>query len=186
MAHARRGDAHEHLVRLRLVELDLLDDERACRGSCRTAARIRISRPASARARRGRARRRGPGPAGGAIVPSAAISSGAGSSQSRRSADQAGGSNGTSTNGHGREGERRVEVRDAARGRSTRCAATRPGRAGRRARRAAGTPPMPPTKRTSRLEHVDPPRTTRSRASLRVRTISPAASRRPVSAAQRA
>ncbi len=40
-----------------------------------------------------------PGPGGGAIVPSAAIAIGAGSSQSRRSAVQAGGSYGTSTYG---------------------------------------------------------------------------------------
>ena len=38
-----------------------------------------------------------PGPGGGAIVPSGAISSGAGSSQSRRSGVHAGGSKGTST-----------------------------------------------------------------------------------------
>ena len=69
-------------------------------GARRTAARTSISRPGALRgaSRSGSTPR--PGPAGGAIVPSAAISTGAGSSQSRRAGAQAGGSSGTSTYGH--------------------------------------------------------------------------------------
>ena len=55
-----------------------------------------------------------PGPGGGAIVPSAAISTSAGSSQSRRSADQAGGSYGTSTYGHVETPSVEVQVADEA------------------------------------------------------------------------
>ena len=65
--------------------------------SCRTAALmcINATRCASSASRSGSTPR--PGPGGGAIVPSAAISSGRGSSQSRRAGVHAGGSSGTST-----------------------------------------------------------------------------------------
>ena len=78
---------------------DVLDPHRLAHARASTAART--DRLAHATRCGSRASRSGstprPGPAGGAIVPSAAISTGAGSSQSRRSADHAGGSNGTST-----------------------------------------------------------------------------------------
>ncbi len=89
-------DADEHLAGLRRIELDLFDLDGATRlaeddGShptrhCSSASKSGLT-PS-------------PGPGGGAIVPSAAISTGCGSSQSRRSAGSPGGSNGTSTNGH--------------------------------------------------------------------------------------
>ena len=82
------------------VQAQLLDPDSGSPIRSSTAARTRIwplmpTRHRSSASRSGSTPR--PGPAGGAIVPSAAISTGAGSSQSRRSAVQAGGSNGTST-----------------------------------------------------------------------------------------
>ena len=80
-----------------------------------------------------------PGPCGGAIVPSAAISSGAGSSQSRRA-----GRPGRRVERHldvraRRDGERDVQVGEQARARSTRCAARTRARRGRPARRSGGS-----------------------------------------------
>ena len=95
MADAAGGDADEHFARLGRRQRDLLDAHVAGLaqddGSHATRQRSSASRSGVTPS---------PGPAGGAIVPSAAISTTAGSSQSRRSADHAGGSYGTSTNGH--------------------------------------------------------------------------------------
>jgi len=110
MAHAGRCDANQHLVRTRLLQEDVLhlqpgtdlgqdggpDPERLAAGVVRHARRQRTRYRSSASRSRSMPR---PGPSGGCTVPSGPISSGAGSSQSRRSALQAGGSNGTSMNG---------------------------------------------------------------------------------------
>ena len=87
VADAGRRDAHQHLAGFRRRERHLLDAD--------VAGLAQHDGPHAIR-QRSRASRSGvtprPGPGGGAIVPSAAISQTAGSSQSRRSADHAGGS----------------------------------------------------------------------------------------------
>src|SRR5262249_52541818 len=95
-ADARSGDADEHLAVARRVEIhprggDGLAGLADHGGPHETRYPSSASRSGSPPS---------PGPSGGAIVPSGATSSGAGRSQSRRSADQAGGSSGTSTYGH--------------------------------------------------------------------------------------
>ena len=91
VAHAGRADPHEHLAGPRLVELDALHGERPAglvedgRADLHHATRRRSSASRSGSTP-------SPGPGGGAIVPSGAIVTGAGRSQSRRSGDQAGGS----------------------------------------------------------------------------------------------
>ena len=95
VTHARGRDAHEHLVVAGRRELDLFDHERLPRLVEDGGANPhQPTRYCSSTSKSGTTPR--PGPSGGPIVPSAAISSVTGSSQSRRSADQAGGSNGTS------------------------------------------------------------------------------------------
>ncbi len=103
VAHARSRHAHEHLVVLGRVQQQPLDAHR--QAVALEHGRLDLDRGAAhATLWRSSASRSGstpsPGPAGGRIVPSAAIRTGAGSSQSRRSAVHAGGSNGTSTYGH--------------------------------------------------------------------------------------
>ncbi len=99
VADPRRCDAHQHLAGAGRVEAQLLDPHRFAHPVEHGGADGDLA--AHATRHRSRASRSGstprPGPSGGAMVPSAAISTGAGSSQSRRSADHAGGSNGTST-----------------------------------------------------------------------------------------
>ncbi len=96
VAHARGGDADEHLARARRVERERLDAQRGVRlvedGGADLHQAMRCS---SRRSRSGTTPR--PGPGGGAIVPSAAISTvGPPSSQSRRPGVHPGGSSGTS------------------------------------------------------------------------------------------
>ena len=163
MADARGRDAHEHLARLRRGELDLLDANGApARGERRRESssdppaleRVEVGRDAEPRPGRRRDR-----PVRGDL-------DGAGRSQSRRSADHAGGSNGTSTYGHRRDREREVQVGDEP-------VAVRPGvRATMRgrARSASAASRRQPADPAARARHRSaatstPPRSTRSRAS---------------------
>src|SRR5205823_8639770 len=88
VADACGGNAHADLVLLRRIELDLFDGD----GPPRVTQddRSHPTRHCSSASKSGVTPR--PGPGGGAIVPSAAISSAPGSSQSRRPASSPGGS----------------------------------------------------------------------------------------------
>ena len=88
VTHAGCGDADEHLVRLRRIELHVLDRDGALWMT--QDDRSHPTRHCSSVSKSGSTP--SPGPTGGAIVPSAAISTGCGSSQSRRSAVRPGGS----------------------------------------------------------------------------------------------
>ena len=98
VTHADRGDANEYLTGLRRVQVDVLDLDGLARspkdGSANAHHPIRYRSSASKSGTTPR-----PGPGGGPMVPSAAIARVVGSSQSRRSALHAGGSNGTSRYG---------------------------------------------------------------------------------------
>ena len=181
VAHARGGDAHAHLPRLRedrgarprpTSARPCDAGRRPARGSgrsCRPGAleRVEIERHAQARAlgRTDRAVGRD--------------GSGRGNIQSRRSGPQAGGSNGTSMNGTVDTAIARwrfaikpipfVHVW----GLNARPAASATSAIRRQ-------PPIPPASITSGCTTSTPPRRIRSRASWSVRTISPAATRRDV------
>ena len=91
VADARRGHADEHLARAGRLELELAHLQRRGVGVQYGRAHPHATRCASSASRSGVTPR--PGPGGGAIVPSAAISTTAPpSSQSRRSGPQPGGS----------------------------------------------------------------------------------------------
>ena len=118
MAHARGGDANEHLPGSGRLDRDGLDAKRRANPVEDRGARFDSRRRAHATRYASRASKSGstprPGPGGGAIVPSGAISSGAGRSQSRRSGVQAGGVErnlDVRTRGHG---HREVEVSEEA------------------------------------------------------------------------
>jgi hypothetical protein len=87
VADAGGGDADEHLAGLGRRERDVLDADVT---GLAQDDRLHATRQRSSASRSGVTP--SPGPGGGAIVPSAAISTTAGKSQSRRSADHAGGS----------------------------------------------------------------------------------------------
>ena len=146
MAHARRGDADEHLARARRVERERLDAQRRARLVQDGGADLhQAMRCASRRSRSGTTPR--PGPGGGAIVPSAAISTRRRRAASRGGpASSPGGSSGTSRYGHVETAEREVQVRDEAE-------AVRPRVRGERAPAEVGERGDPPAPAEAAREH---------------------------------
>ena len=172
VADARRRDSDEHLARRAAARARPPPRRARCRGSWRTAARIRISRPGTARARPS------PGRRPGRVRPAArssrrsAISSVDGEEPVAALGRPGGRIERHLEVGARRERERRVEVREQAVAVRPRMRAPRAYPAPRRARRRGGALD-PAREHDVRLDDVDRRRGGRARAPRRPTAPSP-------------